>query len=502
MSHQDSFSAQAGTAGSVSDDPKVSSLQQDPKATNQPGQRGAETLPTGPTEALASLAAGLKWEALRPQVIERTKDLVLDHLGVALYGTQLPWTQKIREFVLSEGGREQSTIYGSHRVPARSAALVNGAAAHAIELDDTHDESLSHPGSVVLPAAFAMAEALDRSGTEFLTAVVAAYEVHGRIGAALGNDLLRRGFHPPCVGGVYGAVTAAGLLLNLDAATLVSAYGSGASMNGGTMQFAEDPAGTMIKRLHTGLPAERGILAARLAADGFLGPKEAIEGRYGFAKMFAGRSGDLDRMTQDSGGRFEIERMTIKLYACCKLFHSMIEAMMNCRAERPFTADEVVAIEPFGPRFMIDTHMVYRPESTMAAQYSLPYTCAAVILLDPTHPDSFADDAIGRADVLRLADLVKPVIDPELESIFPRKVAGGVRIRLRNGEELTSTVIESRSSPDRPISREDVQAKFRSLTVSVLPAQRQQQIIDMVANLERLDSIRELTSLLEGGSSR
>ncbi|WP_144139541.1 MmgE/PrpD family protein [Paraburkholderia sp. BCC1884] len=496
MSHQESLPVQAETAGTVAGEQQVSSLQQGKQTTDRPDQDGAPGALPGPTEALARFAAGLKWEMLNASVIERTKDLVLDHLGVALYGTQLPWTMKVRDFVLSEGGCEQSTIYGSHRVPARAAALVNGAAAHAIELDDTHDESLSHPGSVILPAAFAMAEALDRRGTDFLTAVVAAYDVHGRIGAALGNDLLRRGFHPPCVGGVYGAVTAAGLLLNLDAATLVSAYGSGASMNGGTMQFTEDPTGTMIKRLHTGLPAERGILAAKLAADGFLGPKEAIEGRYGFAKQFAGRSGDLERMTQEANGRFEIERMSIKLYACCKLFHSMIEAMMNCRAERPFTAEEIVTIEPFGPRFMIDTHMVYRPESTMAAQYSLPYTCAAVILLDPTHPDSFAETTIGRTDVLRLADRVKPVIDPELESLFPRKIPGGVRIRLRNGEQLTSTVIEPRSSPDRPIGREDVQAKFRSLTTGVLPAQRQQQIIDMVANLERLGSIRELTSLL------
>ena len=452
-----------------------------------------------PTETLAQFVAALRPMSLPGRVVERAKDLVLDHLGISLYGAGLPWSVKIRDLVLSEGGREQSTIYGSRRVPARGAAMVNGAFAHSIELDDTHDESLSHPGSVILPAAFAVAEALNRSGREFLTAMVAAYDVQCRIGSALSNDLIRRGFHPPAICGVYGAVTAAGHLLNLDAAKMVSAFGSGASMNSGVMQFTQDPSGTMIKRLHTGLAAERGVLAATLAADGFLGPKQAIEGLYGFARVFAGRS-DIAavtaRITQALGERFEIERITIKLYACCKLFHSMIEAIKDCCNQRPFAAADVVAIEPFGPRFMIDTHMEYRPLSTMAAQYSLPYTCAATIMLDPTNPDSFADETIGREDVLRITDLVKPVVDPELEAIFPRKLAGGVRIRLRNGQQLTSTVIDSLSSPERPIGRKDVQAKFLNLTMGILPPDHQQRIMDVVADLERTNSIRDLTSLL------
>ena len=147
---------------------------------------------------------------------------------------------------------------------------------------------------------------------------------------------------------------------------------------------------------------------------------------------------------------------------------------------------------------MIDTHMEYRPLSTMAAQYSLPYACAAAIAFDPTDPESYGDASRGRKDALRLADLVAPVVDSALEAVFPRQFAGGVRIRLRDGQILTSTVYDSLSSPERPIGRDDVQAKFRTLTSALLSPRRQQRIIDSVASLERAASIRELTTLLRG----
>lgn len=468
-----------------------------PRSRRATAGKPAAARGTGPTQAIAQHVAALRFRALPAHVVERAKDLVLDHIGVTLYGACLPWSRKVREAMVDEGGRAQSTIYGARRVPPRAAALANGAAAHAIELDDTHDESLSHPGCVVLPATLAVAEARAASGRDVLAAMVAGYEAQCRIGAALGNDLIRRGFHPTATCGVYGAAAAAANMMRLDAASIVSAFGSGESMCSGVMQFTEDPAGTMIKRLHAGLPAERGVLAATLAARGFAGPRAAIEGRWGFAQVFAGTE-HVDRITEGLGERFEIDRITVKLYPCCKLFHSLIEAIENCRDERPFTADEVVAIQPFGPRNMIDTHMEFRPLSTMAAQYSLPYACAAAIVFDPTDPDAFGEDRLANKAALGIADLVAPVVDDALEAMFPRRFAGGVRIRLRSGQVLTSTVLDSRSSPEVPIGREEIQAKFRTLTEGLLTPARQRRIVEMAARLDKVAAIDEFTSLLRG----
>ena len=213
----------------------------------------------GVTETLAALASGLRADALPARVIGRAQALVLDHLGVALLGATQPWAAKVRELALAEGGVGESTIYGFGRVPARAAALVNGTAAHAVELDDTHDESLNHPGAVVIPAALAVAEKLDADGRALLAAIVAGYETQCRIGIPLGAAVIARGFHPTATCGVFGATAAAANLMRLDAPTIASAFGTAASMSSGVMQFSGDPSGTMTKRLHGGLPAERGV---------------------------------------------------------------------------------------------------------------------------------------------------------------------------------------------------------------------------------------------------
>lgn len=451
----------------------------------------------GTTAAIAETVARLEFRALPSPVVERAKDLVLDHIGVTLYGATLPWSTTVRELLLEEGGRPASTIYGSRRVPSRAAALANGAAGHAVEFDDTHDESLSHPGAVILPAAFAVAEARHASGRDFLAAMVAGYEAHCRFGAPLGNAIIRRGFHPTATFGVFGAAAAAGKLLGLNAAGITSAFGSGASMSSGIMQFTEDPQGTMIKRLHAGLPAQQGLWAAQLASRNFSGPRAAIEGKWGFARVFANVEG-LERSVEGLGDRYEIERITVKLYPCCKMFHSLIEAIENCQRERPFTSKDVVAVEPFGPKNMIDTHMEYRPESTMSAQYSLPWATAVALVLDPKDPESYAERQFGNRELLRIADLVKPVVDDAHEAMFPRRFAGGVRIRLRDGSTFTSTVLDARSSPDLPIGREEVQEKFRMLTNRLLPVKRQARIVETVAALERLDDFETLAILLRG----
>ena len=283
--------------------------------------------------------------------------------------------------------------------------------------------------------------------------------------------------------------------MRLNPEGVSGAFGSAASMASGHMQFTQDPVRTTIKRLYGGLPAERGVFSAQLAARGFSGPQGAIEGAWGFAKVMAGVHG-VDRIFDRLGETFELPRVAVKLYSCCKLFHSLVEAIGNCRAEHSFTVDDIVAIEPFGPSHMIHGHMERRPKSMMAAQYSLPYVCAVVMLRDPSLPESFSEDALDDASLLRVADIVLPVVDESLEAIFPRKIPGGVRITLRSGAVLSSTVIDSKSSEERPLSRSGIKAKFRNLTKSTMSEDHQSRIIEMTNDLDRIESITKLTDLL------
>ena len=148
------------------------------------------------THALITAVDAITLERIPGEVIDRTTALILDHLGVSLYGASLEWCRIVRETIGSEGGRCESSIYRGGLTTARNAALINGTAGHAIELDDAHDESLSHPGCVVIPAALAVAEAEGATGAELLAAVVAGYEAQGRIGAALSGLLIKQGISP------------------------------------------------------------------------------------------------------------------------------------------------------------------------------------------------------------------------------------------------------------------------------------------------------------------
>ncbi|HVV79789.1 MAG TPA: MmgE/PrpD family protein [Pseudolabrys sp.] len=452
------------------------------------------------THTLLSHLCALRWEDVPAATRERTKDLVLDHIGVTLFGATMEWSRIVREVVGGEGGVAESTIYGGQRVPARVAALVNGVAAHGIELDDTHDESLSHPGCVIIPAAFTLAEAHRISGTRFLTAMICGYEAMGRIGSVVGNVLIQRGFHPTAQAGVFGATAAAGLVLGLDLTKLTRAFGLASSMSSGSMKFTQDAEGTMIKRMHAGMPSERGVLAAKLAASGFTGPRAAIEGPYGFATIFTGID-NLTRMVDGLGRSFEIDSISIKLYPCCRMFHSLIEAIAECRAMPGFQADQIVSVEAYGPRNMLDGHLEFRPASTMAAQYSLPYTIAAATMLDPADPDSFSVETMQRPDVLAVADKVKPNFSAELEALFPKRVPARVVFEMKDGRKLGSTVLDSRSTPQKPIGRAEIVAKFRSMTNAILSAGHQDALIESVQMLDCAPDVEAVAALLRADAS-
>lgn len=447
------------------------------------------------TRELCAFLSALEFDAIPATVIERAKDLALDHFGVALHSASLPWTRIVREYARSSDGRAESTIYGdAQKVGRRDAALANGTAAHGIELDDTHNASFSHPGAVVIAAALAVAEALDASGRDFLIAVVAGYEAQCRAGAAA-NAALSRGFHPTAAAGVFGAAAAAARLMKLDRQQLESAFGLAVSAASGVMQFAEDAEGNMVKRLHAGLPAQNGVMAAELAAAGLRGPRQALDGRFGFVQVFGGSS-DSSRLTRDLGTAWEIEQVSVKLYACCRHFHAFIDALRECRQQTAFRAEDVQAVEVATTAIALDGRMQYRPRSVMAAQYSLPYAVAATILLDPQDPRSFSEEAIAREAIVALMDRVSAHPDPALERYLPERFPGAVRVTLKDGQQIERTRLDSVGTPDYPIDRAGIVSKFHALMAGVASAQWQDRFADAVFALDTSDGLAHLMPLL------
>ncbi|MSO74705.1 MAG: MmgE/PrpD family protein [Alphaproteobacteria bacterium] len=390
--------------------------------------------------------------------------LILDHLACVYRGSSLSWSRALADWAAPYDGSGRAAIIGGGRhVAPPIAALVNATAAHGLELDDTHDESVSHPGAVVIGAALAVAQQRGLGGKALLPAIAAGYEVIGRVGAATGAaSIIEDGFHPTALFGSFGAAAATAHLMTLDAETLNRAFGLALSMAGGSMQFAEDALATSVKRLHGGYSAHHGVLAAELASAGLAGPTRAFDGRYGLCNLYGGAP-KLDRLSRAPGAPLEIHRISFKPYPCCRLFHSTIDALEQATDGFKLDPARIRRIKVGGPSIMAMQHMQRRPRSVMAAQYSLPHTLAAALLHGPRAVEGFTEAAMANVRLHALADLVEAETDSEMEAAFPSHFGSTLMLEGEGGMTRCIKVLDSLGTPARPMTRDALIAKFDEL---------------------------------------
>ena len=447
------------------------------------------------TRGLADFVIGLDYGDLSEADGAHLKSLVLDHLGVALCGAKLPWGRALSEWAKTYGGTGPSVVLGTNlKVTPPVAGMVNASAAHGMELDDTHDESVTHPGAVVIATALAVGTLRKASGKEVLTAIVAGYEVMARVGMATGAaDILEAGFHPTALFGGFGATAVAAKLMGLGPETLCEAWGLMLSMAGGSMEFSQDPHGTTVKRLHGGYGAHNGTLAAQFAALGIAGPSRAFDGTYGLCNIF-GRNPDLARLDKDAEEPFEIHRISFKPYPCCRLFHSTIDALRNVTDDFQVANDDIERIRVGGPALLATQHMMTRPTSMMAAQYSLPYTMGASLVAGPYAHEAYAVDRLDDAAILGLGDRVEAVADEGMEKAFPAHYGSWVEITLKGGETRRSDVLDSYGTPANPMTYDAIREKFEGLVRGAAPNLDIEGVTGMVDGLAALGDISDLAS--------
>lgn len=445
------------------------------------------------TAALAEEMVALTPDSLDADDHAQLAKLVLDHLGCGFRGATSPWGKAMRDWAAAYAGAGQAILFADGRkVPAPVAALVNGSAAHGLELDDTHDRSVSHPGAVVQAVAFAVAQARGNSGAEVLAAITAGYEVIGRVGAGTGaNTIIEKGFHPTCLFGSFGAATAAARLMGLDAERMQRAWGLALSMAGGSMQFSQDAKGTTVKRLHGGFSAQHGVLAAELAELGIDGPSQAFDGRYGLLNMF-GDTPWPERLAPPANGVRAIHEISFKPYPCCRLFHSTLDALAEVSDGFAMSMDEVAEIDIGGPTILVSQHMLRRPTSVMAAQYALPFTLATAFPHGPHAVEGFSDEAQRDERILALADLVVSHKDEEMERAFPDHFGSTVKLTTKSGDVREARVLDSLGTPANPLSLDQLAAKFDSMVAPTGSGIDAASVVRDVEGLRESDSVHGL----------
>jgi 2-methylcitrate dehydratase PrpD len=395
------------------------------------------------------------------------------------------------------------------KLPAPSAALLNGTLAHSLDFDDTHLPSVLHPSSPVVPAALAVAEATGATATALLDAAGVGIEVAVRLGMGgydreLGNSVFfERGQHATSICGAVGAAVAAAMVGGLDAERIAHAAGIAASMGAGLLE-ANRTGGT-VKRMHCGWAAHSGVVAADLARHGLTGPPTVVEGRFGFLQAFCGDRADVDAVVAGLGEHWELPGIFFKPYPCNHFTHAGIDAALALRA-RGVDPDRIVEIELGAASPVLRTiaepaEEKARPRSGYHAAFSGPYTVAAALLggggLGLGH-DDFTDEAAADERRLALAAKVRCVADARCDEIFPNQFPAVLRVRLDDGERHEVRVDANRGGPGNPLSAEEHAAKFRLNAGRVLDAHAVCAVSDAVLALPDRGAIGPVMDLVGG----
>jgi 2-methylcitrate dehydratase PrpD len=445
---------------------------------------------------LADEVVALRSAEVPAEVLGRAAALLLDVLGVAVGGAGEESSVALRRGLGHLALRGDFVVLGTNeRLPAPQAALANGAAAHALEMDDTHQGGSIHLGAAVFPAALAAAQLAGASGDALLRAAVAGYEVAARLAMALQPaEHYARGFHPTGTCGAFGAAAAAGLLLGLDADGLCRALGIAGSQASGSMEFLADGAWT--KRLHPGWSASAGLHAAALAAGGFRAPASILEGRFGFLHAYSGAP-LVDAVTKPAGAGFEIMHTGVKPHACCRYMQAPIDAALALRASHRIepAAVERVQVGLVAAGFPIvcePAEQKRRPRSVVDEQFSLPFGIAVALARGAASPAEFVIETLHDPRITLLMDRVSAVRDAELDAAYPRVWPSWVRIVLGDGREVTEHVTHPLGDPERFPDAAALGAKFRSLARRALSAERVEGLAAAAAALPQAPDVSGL----------
>lgn len=418
----------------------------------------------GITRALAEFAADLPGSGIPESAREAGGRSLLDTLACAVAGLREESSRTLLEVVGQEAAAGPCTAIGLLRpIAPREAALVNGCLAHALDFDDTHDRAVLHPGVAVIPAALAAAESVGAGGRALLDAIILGYDVQVRVALAAIRGPGHTGWHYTSACGVFGAAAAAGRLLGLDPDRMAGAFGVALSQASGTLQSEDD--GTWAKRLQPGLAASAGILAACLAARDFRGPQEALEGRFGFFRVYL-REYDPAPVLASLGRSFEVERTSLKPFPTCRFTHAPIAALQEILKERALPPSDIQRIEArvTGAAYAEVCEPLrekVRPRSRVHAQFSLPYALACVADHGTVTLADLTEEGIRREAVLTLAERVRCVRDRDLEAKWGKGIGEAeVRLWTRDGAGAAGRALPP-GGPERPMSAADLTAKVK-----------------------------------------
>jgi 2-methylcitrate dehydratase PrpD len=442
------------------------------------------------TRTLAERAIALRYDELPSPVRELARQCILDYLGVALAGAEDPLVRILLDEMAEAGGSPQASVIGHEaRLPALSAALVNGAASHALDYDDVNMAMPGHPSVAILPGLLALAELKGSAGRDVITAFVAGYETACRIGAALQPGHYNLGFHSTGTVGSFGAAAACARLLGLDAERTAMALGVvGTQAAGLKSQF-----GTMCKPFHAGKAAQNGLLAARLAQRGFSSRTDIVECVQGFALTHGPDfAADAALATPEAG--FHVHSNLFKYHAACYFTHAPIECGRRLRVEQRLTPEVIASITLRLDASCDRVCNIPVPVDGLQSKFSLRQTVAMALAgIDTASLGAYSAENAREPGLMQLRERVRF----EWQEGWPQTLCE-LELELVDGRCISARHDAGVPAADIAAQGERLAAKFDALVAPVLGAPRGRELREMISDLDDLDDIRSLTRLTAG----
>ena len=451
------------------------------------------------TEKLAEFCENIKFEKLPKDVVERTKLLILDTVGIIIRArhdaeSTESLIKAIQTLDLDNGNCKVFSDKNNYAPSA--AALINGTLALSLDFDDTHAEASLHSSAPILSAALSAAQMKNCSGQQLITACVIGYEIQIRLGLAGGaSKHYNRGFHPTATCGIFGAVAATGHILGLNKNQFISAFGIALSQSSGSMEFLND--GSWTKRSHVGQAAQNGLKCAVLAMEGFKGPQQAFEGKWGYLNSFVS-GGDSKKALNALGENFETLNLGVKPYPSCRYSHAAIDGLLELKEEIGFNFKELEDVEIGLSNTALNIIGVpleekRNPKNIVDGQFSMPF-CAAIAAKNGSFVWDDYKNSLTDNETLSLCKRIKTAHDKKAEECCPEYMSANVKIKV-NGKEHERFVKIPKGDPENFMTQDEFIEKFDGLVEPYLKTEKSDELKNFMLKLDNANSIDSLFEL-------
>lgn len=435
----------------------------------------------------APWAAAAQTAPLPDEAIHHAKRAIVDWMAAVVPGGVMAPAQILAAALADDRQTGDAALLPSGRtVPLRTAALVNGTAAHTAEVDDIFRDGVYHPGAPTIAAALAAAQDLDLTGEDLVRAVVVGFELSTRVAATI-QPAHYRFWHTTGTVGTLGAAAAVATLLRLDAEAIVHAVANATTMAAGLQQAFRSDA--MSKPLHAGHAAEAGALAALAASRGFTGVADILEGEAGFGAAMSDAP-SWDDVFADLGDHFNITEMTFKNHACCGHTFAAIDGAIELRDIIEVGRIRRVDVATYGTALAVAGNP--DPATDFEAKFSIPFVVATALRYGSVRLEAFSDERLADAALRELVGRVHLSVDPDLDASFPGQRGARVTVSLDDGTSHESVRPTRKGDPDLALTDEELSDKYHELVAPHLGDGPTEELAEALWSLEQRGDLREL----------